>query len=595
MLFKNLKYLTISVLLAILTVTVLCSCDNSKSILYTDSAELIFDGVQMQSYTIDGARVINVEGLKSYGFTVNEDEYSINAIGDEGIVDTPDTSQITRSIYEVTKVKKSKKNIKINSVSIDGFEADGKHYISLDKLCSFRTEYNSQWGYSDYNFRLTRENGKLVVDVFRIRITDEGETWNKHNEMTNRAEMDLYTEDYTKTSVPYYAQRLEPPSGIYAGVNGDDVFESDYLGASLNYIEFNDFQKDILRPNRDYVKASSCIVIAAWNIDDLAVVFDNEKYIRETLDNLTKYHKPIIIRIGAEMNVSQLGDAPAAYVNAFRMIADIVHEYSDFAVMWSPNDMCALNKPLEYYWPGDEYVDWIGVSSFMKKHFLGDPTIPRDGNLYFMTGDFAYTTNALKDIADFMQRHNINKPLAISEGGTVTQLNYANGGEIEEWSKTRIGYMYWYAAMRFPQLKIINYFNHKMEDEVQFFNMHDKPELVALINEALSNGQYRSTANSMPEFTFVKADGRQFNQTTIPLYTYAYLPEETIEKVEYWLDADTLLAELTKIPYKYTPTTAYLPEGRHTLTVRITGSNTVLEKNYEITRNKTTVTIGNGK
>ncbi len=567
----------------------LCGCSAQKLMLSSDSAELIFDGVPMQAYTINGVRVISVEGLADYGFTVTDGEDVINAIGDEKIAEVPDISQITKSIQEICRAKKSKKTIQINSMRIDGYEAGGNHYVSLDKLCEFRTEYNNEWGYSDYNFASRNENGKIIVDVFRLKLLTD--VWDRHYEMVNKSEMDVYTEDYTCTSAPYFGARLEPPSGIYAGVNGDDVFESENLGASLNYIEFTDFQKDILRPNKDYVKASSCMVVIAWNINDLMGVFENEEYIRETLDNLQKYHKPMIIRIGAEMNVSPLGDAPAAYVNAFRTIAEIVHEYPDFAVMWSPNDMGALNKPFEYYYPGDEYVDWIGVSAFMKKHFMGDPTIPQEGNVYFMTGDYAYTTNTLKNIIDFMQSRNINKPLAISEGGTVTQLNYSNGGEIDEWSKTRIGYMYWYAAMRYPQVKVINYFNHKMPDEVQFFNMHDKPELLKKVNEALSNGQYRSTANDMPEFTFAKVDNRTFNQTTIPLYTYAYLPEESIERVEYILDNETVLAQCREIPYRYEPTVEYLPEGRHTLTVRVIGSSSTIEQSYTLVRNGRNVEI----
>lgn len=576
--------------LPILAILFLCSCDGSMT-LSTDSTQIVFDGLPMQSYTIDGVRVINVEDLEKYGFIINESEDVINAVGDQYITETPDTSGITRDIYEIGKADESKKKIQINSMTIDGYESDGKHYVSVDRLCEFRTDYNTEWGYSDYNFNCRYEGDRLVIDVFRLRIIDQTAWWDRLNNMVSSPEMDVYTEDYSKSGVPYYKQRLERPVGIFAGVNGDDVFESSYLGSSLNYIEFNDFQKDILLPNRDYVKASSCLVTVAWNIDDLMTVFDNEEYIRETLDNLQKYHKPMIIRIGAEMNVSQLGDAPAAYVNAFRMMADIIHEYPDFAVMWSPNDMCALNKPFEYYWPGDEYVDWIGVSAFMKKHFLADTTLNRDGNIFFMTGDFAYTTNTLKNIIDFMAQNNIEKPLAISEGGVITQLNYPNGGEIDEWSKTRLGYMYWYAPMRYPQLKIINYFNHKMEEEDQYFNMHDKPEFLRIINNALSNGQYCKTANDLPDFTFAKIDNRSFEQSVIPLYTYAYLPEETIESVEYILDGETTLEKGTEIPYKYIMTTEYLPEGEHILTVRINGSVNTIEKNYAISRKGRNVEI----
>ena len=582
--------ITVFILLCAACAFALASCAPARLTLSTDSEEIIFDGIPMQGYTINGTRVISVEGLRDYGFELTEDKKTINAIGMAEIENAPDTSGISLAIAEKGRARKSKKTVKINSVRIDAYESGGVHYVSLDKLCSFRTDYNTEWGYSDYNFAMHSENGKIIIDVFRIRVNDIGGQWQRLNEMVSHPEGALYTEDYTRSSTPYFGQRLEPVSGIYAGVNGDDVFESEYLGASLNYIEFSDYQKDILKPNKDYVKSHSCLITAAWNIDDLADVYDQEEYIRDTLDSLAKYHKPVIVRIGAEMNVSELGDAPAAYVNAFRTIADIVHEYPDLAVMWAPNDMCALNKPFEYYWPGDEYVDWVGVSVFAKKHFNANTELDRDGNVYFMTGDFAYATNSLKNITDFMERHGIKKPLAISEGGSVTQINYPNGGEIDEWSKTRLGYEYWYAPMRFPQLKLINYFNHKMEDEVQFFNMHDKPEFVSLINEALSAGQYKRTANDMPKFTFKEVVSESFEQTAIPLYTYAYLPEETIQKVEYLLDG-ALLFESTKIPYKYSPASEYLPQGTHRLTVRITGSRTNMELDYTLRKQGRSVVI----
>ena len=45
---------------------------------------------------------------------------------------------------------------------------------------------------------------------------------------------------------------------------------------------------------------------------------------------------------------------------------------------------------MELYYPGDEYVDWIGVSSFLKRDFMGDPNSERSSGLYFYVGDFAW-------------------------------------------------------------------------------------------------------------------------------------------------------------------------------------------------------------
>ncbi len=577
-----------NILTAFAAAACMAGCAGAVGDLCADSETVILDGEPIQSYTIDGRRVLCVEDLESYGFIISSDEDEINAVGDMSMSDEDTRETVSPGTGVTVKASKSKKTVKINSVSIDAYEADGLHYVAVDKLCEFRTEYNSEWGYSDYNMRKRSENGEIIIDLFRIGIPDTDTIFPYLEAMVDKPEIDVYTEDYSREA-PYYGARLEPPSGIYAGINGDGVIDELNTPCYLNYIEFNDFQKDILRPNKDYVKDSSCICVIAWNVDDLGVVFDNEEYIRETLDNLAKYHKPMIIRFGAEMNVSQIGDAPSAFVNAFRMVADIVHEYPDFATMWSPNDMCALNKPFEYYYPGDEYVDWVGISAFMKKHFMSDTTMPRDGNVYFMTGDFAYHTNTVKNILAFMEENNIEKPVAISEGGTVTGLNYADGGETEEWSRERLGYMYWYLPMRYPQVKLINYFNHDTPDEAQTFVLDKKPEFIEIIGEALSNGQYKETANALPDFTFKKIGG-EYNSASIPLYTYAYLPEDNLQCVDYIIDRE-LLCSCTEIPYFLSLNTAAISEGEHTLTVKAKGSESEVSAEYRLSEKSGKISI----
>ena len=148
-----------------------------------------------------------------------------------------------------------------------------------------------------------------------------------------------------------------------------------------SYVEFDDFQTQLNKPSSYIIPEKDCISQVPWNVADINLVLDeeNDDYIRETLDNLAAYNKPTIVRFGAEMNIGYLGDSPSAYVKAFRKIADMVHEYHNFAVMWSPNDNGSLDRPFWYYYPGDEYVDWIGVSSFSKMDFL-DSLLFEDGS-----------------------------------------------------------------------------------------------------------------------------------------------------------------------------------------------------------------------
>jgi beta-mannanase len=63
------------------------------------------------------------------------------------------------------------------------------------------------------------------------------------------------------------------------------------------------------------------------------------------------------------------GKNPAAYAKAFRRIHKIFREHGadNVAFVWSPNWNSGPNvswNRMERYYPGDAYVDWVGVSAY---------------------------------------------------------------------------------------------------------------------------------------------------------------------------------------------------------------------------------------
>ncbi len=439
------------------------------------------------------------------------------------------------------------------------------------------------------------------INVFRPKVWDWTALLNDMESKVDKTEIDIYTEGSPDEAV-YYGARLEPKAGVYAGIvsdgNGDPeigkppVFDHDF-GLYSSYIEFDDFQTVLNKPSSYIVPEKDAVSQVPWNIKDINLALDdeNDDYIKETLDNLAEMGKPVIIRFGAEMNIGTLGDSPSAYVKAFRKIADIVHTYPEFAVMWSPNDSGSLDRPFWYYYPGDEYVDWIGVSSFSKKDFLSSLDVKdgsevvtsRESQIYFTLGDFGYTTNSLKYITAFMDEYNIKKPLAISEGGVVTRLLYTDEN-IDNWGETRMRNMYWYAAMRYPNLKSIVYFNHDMESEVIGFDLKYKPNYAAIMDEAFNNGQYLMRCGASPRFVFVRADGgRAYSSGSIPIYGYVYQPEQYTTSVEYYLDGE-LIDIKTEIPFKTVINAADISDGEHILELAANGEKSAEYKSYTLTK-----------
>ncbi|MBO0985305.1 OpgC domain-containing protein [Rathayibacter sp. SD072] len=119
---------------------------------------------------------------------------------------------------------------------------------------------------------------------------------------------------------------------------------------------------------------------------------------------------PLYLRFAPDMNADwvQWGQAPEAYIGAFRAFSDAVHsDLPDAAVVWSPvagaaypfqaarggtdpaldtdgdGLLAAGDDPYGPYYPGDEYVDRVGLSAYHDPSGGGQPLneVPRPGAL----------------------------------------------------------------------------------------------------------------------------------------------------------------------------------------------------------------------
>ena len=119
---------------------------------------------------------------------------------------------------------------------------------------------------------------------------------------------------------------------------------------------------------------------------------------------------PVYVRFAPDMNADWVpwGQRPTAFVNAFRAMADAVHDDLPGAVMvWSPaagqgypfeaaptvtdaaldtdgdGRLSAADDPYGPYYPGAEYVDWVGLSAYHDPSGGGAPVnaIPQTGEL----------------------------------------------------------------------------------------------------------------------------------------------------------------------------------------------------------------------
>ena len=407
---------------------------------------------------------------------------------------------------------------------------------------------------------------------FNFPVPDWGALLKEKTAMVEATDFELYAQGATD-SAPYYGAKFEPRAGAYLGAVPEKSESLEPYGAYLTYIEGMRLT-DFYYPVNQMLPNANVITLAGWTIDDLGSIDYN--HVNTTLATINGYNKPILVRFTNEMNCSSLGDDPQKYVEVFRKVADMIHQYPNLGVVWSPNDMGALDRPFEYFYPGDKYVDWIGVSCYMHKFFQGNANTQYKDTVYFMTNAYAWATNKIKPILDFMKKNNIKKPLMLSESGVATNNKY--GDDYKSWAIPRLRNLLWYVTMKYPQVKMINYFDVYRENAAERFNISQYDYARDIFNEAKKNGIYLTGYGDAADFVFQPANNAGTliaKDNKVSLYTLAYIANQPDISVNYHIDGKWYHSS-NQIPYICNMNISKLSDGKHTLKI----STLDLQKEY---------------
>jgi beta-mannanase len=170
---------------------------------------------------------------------------------------------------------------------------------------------------------------------------------------------------------------------------------------------------------------------------------DHDKYISDFAKNLKDYKGPIILIPFSELNGdwspwsgTKNGNTPAEAVKAFQYVHGFFSEVPNVSFGWAVNAFSVPNTPenqIPYYYPGDAYVDIVGVDGFN----FGDP---------WLTFDQKFSA-ALSTLAQY------NKPTFIFSFGS------APGSEKAAWLNDALNVQ----LPRYPNVKAWIYFNQNKE------------------------------------------------------------------------------------------------------------------------------------
>lgn len=380
----------------------------------------------------------------------------------------------------------------------------------------------------------------------------------------------------------YTAAGAAPSGTLYgSAVGGSQTGES----AALMYVTFGDsysveYWIDYYRSTSpEFARAAQGGVIElAWNFTPESTagaqqVLSADSYIAESLQAMGRLDATVLLRVGGEMNNWSDCD-PAVYIQAFRKIAQAADRYSNIKMVFSPDNVSNRNVSFEDFYPGDQYVDWIGVSTYHNSAFDGEaPDYTFNATAY---GNDAYYGRGLYDsdplvilrpLVRFAQEH--NKPMMISECG-FAYSDSSTGKDLTSFAASQLNAFYSYVNMIYPQVKAVFYFDVNLNNGRYAYALSGSSTVQSAYRSAIAdNGGYLAQGQSTGKTWHPLSTVTQSQGGTLRLATYASFPGKGATSVTYYVDG-AQVGSVSKAPYYYNLSLDGLAPGTHTVQARAT-------------------------
>jgi hypothetical protein len=357
--------------------------------------------------------------------------------------------------------------------------------------------------------------------------------------------------------------KFEPEYGTYLGLYperdpkmGNDYTKTEQIYGKRHavYLAYTPWGQPF--PGRYADNASQvdgALQVALEPSDGLAAVKDGD-YLRKWARAAAATGIPIFLRYASEMN----GDwtawhgNPQQYIEKFRLIHDVMAEEApNVAMVWSPNDVPAM--AMDPYYPGDDYVDWVGVSLYTEPFSHGN----KDENM---------TATSPVERLDYVYSHYADrKPIMISETG-VSHYSSVDDKSYTDWARMNLARIYQVMPYKYPRLKLITYFNvdKTKEQSANNYMIDSDAELLDLYRKMISDGHFLSEvvqgvkpADRSSYIPLSVHPGFEQQATIVP---FVKIPDIYIGRIDYVLNGDSVASQ-EQAPYGITLKAGQVPPG----------------------------------
>ncbi|WP_138755719.1 glycoside hydrolase family 26 protein [Paenibacillus sinopodophylli] len=299
-----------------------------------------------------------------------------------------------------------------------------------------------------------------------------------------------WTIHYQLPEASYKLAKAEPKKGVYLGAY---VLQDSAIQFSMkafnertgrqhaSFFKYVGYGKPFPAEWVRQVKEAGAFPHIAWEPNKGLGKVQDDAYIHEFASQANEAGTPIFLRFASEMNgtwTAYSGDAEG-YKRVWRMVHDIfAKEAPNVAMVWT-----VLTFPvstIEHFYPGDCYVDWVGVNLYNVKYHNGNK---RD--------DASHEDP--RDLLNFVyNRFSRAKPIQLSEFG-ATHYNTTDGQEDTRFAINRISRLYRHLESDYPRVKAVYYFD---VNNVAAYNKARQINDYSLTGNAELLQAYRSVTNS---------------------------------------------------------------------------------------------------
>lgn len=396
-------------------------------------------------------------------------------------------------------------------------------------------------------------------------------------------DLDPRTEIYAVTKTPgsdypYYGAKNEPNGGVYygrttqGGTLGDGSFGlanyshmtgesavSFYYSLTDSYnLEYWSYLygpalRDGTRAFLLYLnfeeEGAECPRIVSGSYDAKLI---------ETFGYLNTLSCPVFVRIGGEMNVWGNQAKPADFIAAYQHVVNIARSQAPRAAMvFSPNYSSANKVDMDVYYPGDQYVDWVGASLYYDRwHHSGDTK--RDE--FYGVGAYGDALLNIQQVVNLSRLH--HKPVIVTEGGSC---NMYKGTDNSAWAADRMQRAYAFLPMVYPEVKCIISSDYGESWSGIDYSFYTNPTVTAAYRQGVaSNAAYvRNYQDKGSYYTKLSAYTGKW-EGVMELAAYSWSSDK---QTATWTVDGQVMATAADYPYSFRLDTAALATGSHTVAV----------------------------